>query len=83
MAEKNVFEKNVEMWERATSQYMDTMFKAMEKTMEQSAAFQKQVTQAVNASVSTQFEATLTAIRALEEQVEALSTKVDELIEKG
>ncbi|MBU0490713.1 MAG: hypothetical protein KKA73_07495 [Chloroflexi bacterium] len=83
MAEKSMFEKNVEMWERATSQYMDTMFKAMEKTLEQSAAFQKQVTAAVNTSVGAQFEATLTAIRTLEKQVEALSAKVDELIDKG
>jgi cbb3-type cytochrome oxidase cytochrome c subunit len=76
------FEKNMEMWEKWTSTYMDTMSKAMEKTMEQSSAFKKQVDKAVATAVSAQFDATLAAIQSLEKQVEALSSKIDELLEQ-
>jgi hypothetical protein len=79
---KDFMEKNIEMWERWTSTYTDTMLKAMEKTMEQSAAFRKQVDKAVSTAVSAQLEATLTAIKALERQVETLAGKVDELLEE-
>jgi len=79
--EKSFFEKNMDMWERWTSSYMDTMAKAMEKTMEQSAVLRKQVDQAVATAVGTQMDATLSAIRALEKQVEALSSKIDELLQ--
>ena len=80
--EKTILEQNVEMWEKMSGTYMDSMFKAMEKTMEQSAAFQKQVNQAVNTTVGMQFEATLTAIKAVERQVEMLAEKVDQLLEE-
>lgn len=79
--EKSFFEKNMEMWERWTSSYMDTMATAMEKTMEQSTALRKQVDKAVATTVGTQMDATLTAIRSLEKQIEALSGKVDELLQ--
>ena len=76
------FEKNMEMWEKWTSTYMDTMSQAMEKTMEQSAAFKKQVDGAVATAVNTQLDATLAALKSLEQQVEALSGKIDELMEQ-
>lgn len=79
--EKSFFEKNMEMWERWTSTYMDTMAKAMDKTMEQSATFKKQVDKAVATAVGNQFDAALAAIKALERQVEMLSTKIDELLQ--
>ena len=50
--DKSFFEKNMEMWERWTSSYMDTMASAMEKTMEQSSALQKQVDKAVATAVA-------------------------------
>ncbi len=78
--EKSFFEKNMDMWERWTSSYMDTMATAMEKTMEQSAALRKQVDKAVATAVGTQMDATLTAIRGLEKQVETLAGKIDELL---
>ncbi len=78
--EKNVWEQNVALWEKWTSAYTDTMFKAMEKTLEQSTSFRGQVDKAVNAAVSTQLEMTLSAIKALERQVEILSQKVDKLV---
>jgi hypothetical protein len=74
------FEKNMEMWEKWTSTYMDTMATAMEKTMEQSASLRKQMDKAVATAVNTQLDATLAAIKSLENQVEALSGKIDELL---
>ena len=78
----NLFEKNMEMGEKWTSTYMDTMSKAMEKTMEQSASFKKQMDKAAATAVNTQLDAALAAIRSLEEQIEALSGKVDELLQQ-
>ncbi|MGD2040206.1 MAG: hypothetical protein PVH11_05230 [Anaerolineae bacterium] len=80
--DKSFFEKNMEMWERWTSSYMDTMASAMEKTMEQSSALQKQVDKAVATAVGAQMDATLTAIRSLEKQVETLSGKIDEMLQQ-
>ncbi len=78
--EKNIWEQNIALWEKWTSTYTDTMFKAMEKTVEQSTAFRGQVDKAVNTAVNTQLEVTLSAIKALERQVQVLSEKVDKLI---
>ena len=78
----NIFEKNMEMWEKWTSTYMDTMSKAMERTMEQSASFKKQMDKAAVTAVNTQLDAALAAIHSLEEQIEALSGKVDELLQQ-
>jgi ABC-type phosphate transport system auxiliary subunit len=80
--EKSFFEKNMDMWERWTSSYMDTMATAMEKTMEQSAALRKQVDKAVSTAVGVQMDATLTAVRALEKQVETLAGKIDEMLQR-
>ena len=77
----SLFEKNVEIWEKWTNTYMDTMAKAMDKTMEQSAALKKQVDKAVATAVGTQLDATLAGIKSQERQVEALSGKIDELLE--
>ncbi len=78
----NLFEKNMEMWEKWTSTYMDTMYQTMEKAMEQSMAFKKQVDKAVATTVGTQFDAILAGIKTLENQVETLSGKVDELLQE-
>jgi hypothetical protein len=80
--EKSMFERNMEMWQKWTTTYMDTMSQAMERTMAQSEVFTKQVNQAVATTVGAQFDAMLAAIRALEQQVEMLSSKVDEMMEK-
>jgi len=74
--------KNMEMWERFTSTYMDTMFKAVEKTMEQSKTFKDRVDRAVADAISGQLDATLTTLRAMQTQIEALSEKMDRLMEK-
>jgi hypothetical protein len=78
--EKSMFERNMDMWQKWTTTYMDTMSQAMERTMAQSETFQKQVNKAVATTVGAQFDAMLAGIRALEQQVEALSKKVDEMM---
>ena len=79
---EDLYKRNLEMWEKFTSSYMDTMFKTVEKTMEQSNVFKAQVDKAVAQTVSSQFDATLAALQALQRQVEALSAKVDKLAEE-
>jgi len=79
---EDLFKRNLEMWEKFTSSYMDTMFKTVEKTMEQSTVIKTQVDKAVAQTVSSQFDATLAALQALQRQVEALSAKVDKLAEE-
>ena len=54
--ERNLWEQNIALWEKWTSSYTDTMFKAMEKTLEQSSTFRGQVDRAVNSAMSTQLE---------------------------
>jgi len=80
--DKSLFEKNIEMWERWTNSYMDTMARAMDKTMEQSTTFRQQVEKAAAVAVDAQLDATLAAIKALEKQVELLSSRIDELLKK-
>jgi pyrroline-5-carboxylate reductase len=72
-----MMEQSMEMWEKMASTYMNSMFKAMERTLEQSTTFQQQI----NNAVSAQLGATVAAIQAVERQVETLSTKVDELLQ--
>lgn len=79
---EDFLKKNMEMWEKFTSSYMDTMFKTVEKAMEQSQAFKERMDKAAAEAVSGQLDATLTTLKALQRQVEALSEKVDKLMEK-
>ena len=95
MEDKSFIERNMEMWEKWSGSYIDLtagvavsaagrrhpmVIKAMEKGMEQSAAVQKQIDKAVGMAVQAQSEATLTAIKALEHQVEVLSERVNEML---
>lgn len=82
MMPEDFFKRNLEMWEQYTSTYMDTMFKAVEKTMQQSQAFKDQLDTAVSDTVSTQMEATMATLQSLQRQVENLTEKVDEMMEK-
>jgi hypothetical protein len=79
---KTPFDQGMEMWERMSASYMDTMTKAVEQTMEQSTAFRKQVDKSVATAMSVQLEASLAAIKALEQQVQLLATKIDQLLQK-
>ena len=80
--EKSIFERNMDMWQKWTTTYMDTMSQAMERTMAQSEVFQKQVNQAVATTVSAQFETMMAGLQALEQQVEELSKKMDEWMKR-
>lgn len=82
MMPDDFMKKNMEMWERFSNTYMDNMFKAMEKTMEQSQAFQERMDQAAAKAVSGQLDATLSTLQTLQRQVEALSEKMDKFMEK-
>lgn len=80
---KNIFEQNMALWESMTSSYTDTMFKAVEKALEQSSALQKQINDAVTAATQVHFETTLNAIKAVERQVEALSEQVSKYVKES
>jgi len=82
MLPDDFFKKNMEMWEKFTSSYMDTMFKTVDKTLEQSKTLREQVDKAVSSAMETQLDATMSAIETMQRQLEALSTKIDELLEK-
>ncbi len=82
MMPEDFFSKNMEMWDRFTSTYMENMFKMVDKTIGQSKAFQDRVNQAAAEAVSAQLDASLQALKTLQEQVEALSAKVDQLVKK-
>ena len=79
---KTPFDQGMEMWQRMSAGYTEAVTKAVEQAMAQSTGFQAQVNRAVGAAMSAQLEATLTAIRALEVQVQAMAAKVDELLKK-
>lgn len=76
------FKKNMEMWEQFTSSYMDTMFKTVEKTLDQSKVFKDAVDKSVASAMDSQVKATKTALASIEKQMEELSNKVDELLSK-
>jgi hypothetical protein len=80
---KSFFEQNMAMWESMASNYTDTMFKAVEKALEQSSALQKQINDAVAAATKAQFDTTLSAIKAVERQVEALAEQVGKYVEES
>lgn len=76
------FKKNVEMWEKFTSSYMDTMFGMVEKTMNQSQAFKEQMDKVVNEAVSNQLNATMKSLDLMQSQMEEISQKMDAILEK-
>ena len=83
MMPEDYFQKNVEMWEKFTSSYMDTMFGMVEKSMDQSQVFKEQMDRVVNEAVSNQLDATMTTLTAMQKQMEILTEKLDELLQKA
>jgi ribonuclease I len=82
MMPEDYFKKNIELWEQFTTSYMDTMFRMVGKTMDQSQAFQDQMERVVDETVSKQMTATMTALQAMQGQMESLSQKMDQMLEK-
>jgi uncharacterized membrane protein YdfJ with MMPL/SSD domain len=74
------YKKNMEMWEQFTSTYMDTMFKTVQKTMDQSATFKDQLDKTVDAAVSNQMKLMLDSLEAMRRQIDTLSQKMDEFM---
>jgi len=82
MMPDDFFKKNMEMWEQFTSSYMDTMFKTVDKTLDQSKVFKDAVDKSVASAMEAQVDATKTALDSIEKQIGDLTSKVDELINK-
>lgn len=82
MMPDDFYKKNMEMWEQFTSSYMDTMFKTVEKTLDQSKVFKDAVDKSVASAMEAQVDATKTALDSIEKQMGDLTSKVDELISK-
>ena len=82
MMPDDFFKRNMEMWEQFTSSYMDTMFKTVEKTLDQSKVFREAVDKSVASAMEAQVEATKTTLDSIQKQMADLTSKVDELIEK-
>ena len=83
MMPEDYFKKNIELWEQFTTSYVDTMFKMVGKTMDQSQAFKDQMEKVVDQTVSQQMAATTAALEAVQKQMEILSSKMDQLLEKA
>ena len=81
MMPDELFKKNIEMWEKFTGTYMDTMFKMVEKTMDQSQVFKEQMDKVANEAVSNQLEMTMATLNAIQKQMDAVSEKLDKLME--
>ena len=79
---EDYFKKNIELWEQFTTSYVDTMFKMVGKTMDQSQAFQEQMEKVVDETVAKQMNAMTAGIQAMQKQMEILSGKMDEMLEK-
>ena len=82
MMPEDYFQKNIDMWEKFTTSYMDTMFRMVEKSMNQSQVFKDQMDRVVNEAVSQQVETTMATLMAMQKQMEILSEKMDELLNK-
>jgi hypothetical protein len=82
MLPEDFYKNNLEMWEKFTTSYMDTMFRTVEKTLEQSKVFKDRVDKAVASTMESQMDVTMSSLETLQRQLETLSAKVDELIEK-
>ncbi len=66
MMPEDYFKKNIEMWEKFTGTYMDTMFSMVEKTMDQSQVFKEQMDKVANEAVSNQLDVTMAALEAIQ-----------------
>jgi uncharacterized protein YoxC len=55
----------------------------VEKSMDQSQVFKEQMDRVVNEAVSNQLDATVTTLTAMQKQMEILTEKMDELLQKA
>jgi polyhydroxyalkanoate synthesis regulator phasin len=81
--EKSFWEANGDLWGEVTESYADAMFKALEKSLALSTSVQEQIDRAVVEAVRTHLTITLSAIKALEQEVQRLEKQVDKLLQEN
>lgn len=65
----NPFQKNAEMWQQFSTEYVENMMGQFEKNMAQSQLFQKQMQEAVSKVVNGQFELVMSSLKTMEAQM--------------
>jgi hypothetical protein len=80
--EKALWEENLGLWTQWTSSYTDSMFKAVEKSVDLGTSIRDQIDRAAVEAVRAHLVITLSAIKALDRQVGLLGTKVDRLLQE-
>lgn len=65
----NPFQKNAEMWQQFSTQYVENMMSQFEANMAQSQLFQKQMQEAVSKVVNGQFELVMSSLKTMEGQM--------------
>lgn len=86
MDPEKTMQESFKLWQNFADTYTDMMFGAMERTMEQSEAFRKQMDEAVERTMqawqpaaSSNQDEVLQALKNLQSQVQTLSKKIDKL----
>ncbi|MBI1882551.1 MAG: hypothetical protein HYR94_30625 [Chloroflexi bacterium] len=86
MSQEKVLRESFKVWEQFASSYADLMFEAMQRTVKQSEAFRDQLDQATERALKVWHLPTqpnqgqlVEEIRLLQAQVQALTTKVENL----
>jgi hypothetical protein len=84
--QENVLRESFKVWEQLAASYTDLMFEAMHRTVKQSEAFREQLDEATERAlkiwqlpVQPNQEQLVEAIKSLQEQVQTLSSKVEDL----
>ncbi len=80
---KSVWEDNGDLWAELTSSYTDSMLKAMERSLEVSKSLREQIDAAVIEAVRTHLTITLSAIKALDKEIQRLEKQVDKLLQEN
>lgn len=70
--QSNPFQKNLEMWQQFNSSAVENLTAMLEKNLETSQAFQKQMQAAVEKVVNSQFELVNAGIAAMQQQMDQL-----------
>lgn len=72
----NPFQKNAEVWQQFSTEYMENMMSLFEKNMTQSQLFQKQMQEAVSQVVNNQFELVMSSLKTMEGQMNEMMAQV-------
>lgn len=72
----NPFQKNAEMWQQFSTEYIENMMSLFEKNMAQSQLFQKQTQEAVSKVVNSQFELVMSSLKTMEGQMNEMMAQM-------